>query len=56
MGLEADAPFEVEELLHGGRHIWYGARHHVHLDPQANPALIFRVRPSTRIDYAEPCF
>src|SRR5690606_37020000 len=52
MGLGHDAPFEVEELMYGDRHQWQGARQHVRLDPHAQPALIFRIRPFNRIDYA----
>ncbi len=56
MGLAPDAPFEVEELMYGDRHLWQGVRQHVRLDPHARPALIFRIRPFDRIDYAEPSF
>jgi starch synthase (maltosyl-transferring) len=43
LGLAPDRPFQVEDLLSGGRFTWQGARNFVELDPQHLPAHIFRV-------------
>jgi starch synthase (maltosyl-transferring) len=43
MGIATDAPYQAEELLTGDRFHWRGPVQHVHLDPQRNPAVIFRV-------------
>ena len=48
--------FEAEELLGGERHLWRGANQRVRLDPHANPAAIFRVRPFRHVEFREPCF
>jgi starch synthase (maltosyl-transferring) len=37
-------PYQVHDLLSGGRYVWYGRRNYVELDPQIQPAHIFRVR------------
>ncbi len=55
MGVPPGETFEVEELLSGRRHLWRGARHRVHLDPQVNPAEIYRVTVWTSVDYRTPC-
>jgi starch synthase (maltosyl-transferring) len=41
--METDA-YEVHDLLSDARHIWRGRRNYVELDPQIQPAHIFRVR------------
>ncbi len=56
IGVPAGETFEVEELLTGVRHLWRGIRHKVRLDPQVNPAAIFRVTVWTSVDYRTPCF
>ncbi|MGE5516330.1 MAG: maltotransferase domain-containing protein [Bacteroidota bacterium] len=56
MGVPAGETFEVEELLSGRRHLWRGAVQRVRLDPQVNPAAIFRVTVWTSVDYRTPCF
>ncbi len=44
-GLADDDPYEVEELLAGGPRVqWRGSPHGVRLDPQQNPAAIYRIR------------
>ena len=40
--LEGDA-YQVHDLLNGDRYLWKGARNYVRLEPQTNPAHIFRV-------------
>ena len=56
MGLEETDTYSAEELLHGGRHLWRGARHFVRLDPEENPAAIFRVTPWQGVDFRSPCY
>ncbi|MBA2351190.1 MAG: alpha-1,4-glucan--maltose-1-phosphate maltosyltransferase [Burkholderiales bacterium] len=56
MGIKRDRTFQVEELLSGKKHLWRGARHSVDLDPQVNPAEIYRISPWAYKEYAEPCF
>lgn len=55
MGIPYESNFEVEELISGNKHLWKGAWQRVHLDPQINPAEIFRVTPWKHIDHDEPC-
>jgi starch synthase (maltosyl-transferring) len=46
LGLAPDEEFSVEEAFSGFVHKWRGARQHLFLDPEANPALLFRVLPA----------
>ena len=41
--IEGDA-YQVQDLLSDARYIWYGRRNYVELDPEIQPAHIFRVR------------
>ena len=41
--MESDA-YEVHDLLNDARYVWRGRRNFVELDPQIQPAHIFRVR------------
>jgi starch synthase (maltosyl-transferring) len=41
--IEGDA-YQVHDLLSDARYIWYGRRNYVELDPETQPAHIFRVR------------
>jgi starch synthase (maltosyl-transferring) len=43
-GVADDEAYDVEELLGETKHIWRGSPHRWRLDPQLNPAAIFRVR------------
>lgn len=52
---EADA-FQVEELFTGTRRLWRGRAHSLTLDPEDNPAAIFRVRPWKTVNYVDPCY
>ncbi len=36
--------YQVHDLLSDARYLWHGDRHYVELDPQVQPAHIFRVR------------
>jgi starch synthase (maltosyl-transferring) len=44
-GLAADLDFSVEEAFSGRILTWRGERQHVALDPQVNPAELFRLLP-----------
>jgi starch synthase (maltosyl-transferring) len=48
LGIDATAPYQMHELLGGGRHLWQGARNFVQLDPQRVPAHVFRLRRKVR--------
>ena len=50
LGLSADEPYQVHDLLGGGRYLWHGARNYVELDPKSAPAQIFRVRRRVRTE------
>ena len=43
MGLDANEPYEVNDLLTGARYTWRGARNYVKLDPNERVAHLFRV-------------
>jgi starch synthase (maltosyl-transferring) len=45
MGIGADEPFEVEDLVTGACYVWRGARNYVRLDPTQEPAHVLRVAP-----------
>ena len=46
LGLAPDREFSVEEAFTGRFLKWQGERQHVILDPQHNPALLFRLLPA----------
>ena len=48
LGLEANRPFQVHELLSNARYTWHGARNFVQLNPHVVPAHIFRIRRKVR--------
>jgi starch synthase (maltosyl-transferring) len=56
MKIGDDDAYEAEELLGGERHLWRGAQQRIRLDPQRNPAAIFRVQPFRHVEFREPCF
>jgi hypothetical protein len=41
--IDDGATFTAIELLSGSEHRWHGARQRVRLDPNVNPAAIFRI-------------
>jgi starch synthase (maltosyl-transferring) len=43
-GINANDPYQVEDLLTGEKFVWNGRRNFVMLDPHSRPAHIFRVR------------
>lgn len=56
IGIAEDDAYEVEELFSGTKHYWRGATQQIRLDPEQNPAAIFRVILLEHVDYREPCF
>jgi starch synthase (maltosyl-transferring) len=46
--LDADASYQVHDLLTGARYLWHGPRNFVVLDPHSVPAHVFRVRHRLR--------
>jgi len=48
LGLDAEGPFQVHDLLTGARYFWQGPRNYVELDPRVLPAHVFRLRLRTR--------
>ena len=50
LGVHPGEPFQVHDLLGGGRYFWSGARNYVEIDPRAAPAQIFRIRRRLRTE------
>jgi len=44
LGIADDEPYAVEELLGATKHVWRGSPHRWRLDPQLNPAAVFRLK------------
>lgn len=53
LGIDAQRPFEVHDLLSDTHYLWNGARNYVELNPQVMPAHIFRLhgRAHTEEDF-----
>jgi starch synthase (maltosyl-transferring) len=51
LGLDADQPFQVHDLLTDARYAWHGSRNFVMLDPARVPAHLFRVRRQTHDEH-----
>jgi starch synthase (maltosyl-transferring) len=51
LGLPAQQPYQMHELLTEARYLWHGPRNYVRLDPQSIPAQIFRVRRHMRREH-----
>ena len=45
-GLSGEQDFSVEEAFTGRVSLWHGERQHLVLDPQTNPAALFRLLPA----------
>jgi starch synthase (maltosyl-transferring) len=43
LGLRAEQPFEVEDLLTGARYLWRSAKNYVRLDPAERVGHLFRL-------------
>jgi starch synthase (maltosyl-transferring) len=56
LGIGPEERFQAEELITGERHLWKGAVQQVLLDPQVEPAAIFRISRFPHKDYGTPCY
>jgi len=43
LGLDANIPYQVHDLLTDASYMWHGSRNYVELNPQVVPAHIFKV-------------
>jgi starch synthase (maltosyl-transferring) len=50
LGIEADRPYQMHELLTGARYLWHGPRNFVQIDPHHVPAHVFRLRRKVRTE------
>jgi starch synthase (maltosyl-transferring) len=50
LGIDAQTPYQMHELLGGGRYLWQGARNFVQVDPGRVPAHLFRLRRKVRTE------
>jgi starch synthase (maltosyl-transferring) len=48
LGIRSDQPYQVHDLLGGGRYLWQGFRNYVQLNPELAPAHILLIRRRTR--------
>ncbi len=50
LGIDPALPYQMHDLLGGGRFLWSGSRNYVELDPAAVPAHVFRLRRRQRTE------
>ena len=50
LGLGPAVPYQVDDLLGGGRFLWHGARNFLEIDPRAMPGHVFRLRRRVRTE------
>jgi starch synthase (maltosyl-transferring) len=48
LGLEADRPYQMHDLLAGGHYLWHAGANFIALDPKTVPAHVFRIRQHVR--------
>jgi starch synthase (maltosyl-transferring) len=51
LGLDADRPYQMQDVLAGGNYLWHGGRNFVSIDPQVVPAQVFKVRQHVRTEH-----
>jgi len=56
LGVGEEERYQAEELITGERHLWKGAGQQLLLDPQVEPAAIFRITRFPHKDYGTPCY
>jgi starch synthase (maltosyl-transferring) len=56
LGIGADESFQAHEMVADQRHLWRGPIQRVRLDPQAEPAAIFRLERFGQRAYGTPCY
>jgi starch synthase (maltosyl-transferring) len=50
LGIEPDQPYQVHDLIGGGRYLWNGPSNYIELNPHAIPAHVFRIRHRVRTE------
>jgi starch synthase (maltosyl-transferring) len=50
LGIQADKPFQVVDLLTDAYYTWQGSRNYVQIDPQSVPAHLFVIRRNLRTE------
>jgi len=50
LGIDAQSPYQMHDLLSGARFLWSGSRNFVQLDPQRAPAHVFALRRKVRTE------
>jgi starch synthase (maltosyl-transferring) len=50
LGIDPDQPYQVHDLIGGGRYLWSGPSNYVELNPHAIPAHVFRIRHRVRTE------
>jgi len=56
LGIDPEERFQVHELLTDQRHLWKGPEQLIRLDPEQEPAAIYRVDRFPHKDYGTPCY
>jgi len=51
LGVEANRPFQMHDLLTGARYLWHGTRNFVELNPRHAPVHVFRLRRKVRTEH-----
>jgi starch synthase (maltosyl-transferring) len=51
LGIAADRPYQVHDLLSNLRYPWRGPRNFVMLDPRRVPAHVFKIRRHVRSEH-----
>jgi starch synthase (maltosyl-transferring) len=51
LGMEADKPFQVVDLLTDAYYTWQGSRNYVQIDPHSVPAHVFVIRRNLRTEH-----
>ena len=51
LGIAADSPYQMHDLLSGARFLWNGPRNFVQIDPQRAPAHVFALRRKVRSEH-----
>ena len=48
--VEANKPYQAQDLLTGARYLWTGPSNYVELDPASVPAHILRIKHRSRVE------
>jgi starch synthase (maltosyl-transferring) len=55
-GIGPEERYQADELIAGCRHLWKGETQAIRLDPQVEPAAVFRLSRFPHKDYGTPCY